>query len=267
MKNDALIKRLRLPLAILLFVYGGFRVLNQLLFLVDGYGNVLVSSLLCLCYTAADVALGYFALVSDKPERRRAVRPVWFVPAAACAVGTVISWISDIAGGYVEFMLGSGEIVSLLMNVVWAVFKIVAIVLMTGWLIGGTGEEEAPAEAARTETGTERDMSCGLVKHTLLLLFTFGVWNLIWIYRMTGYLNRVPGEEPRSPVTKLLLCMFVPFYSIYWTYKSAQRVDKLANDKKIHSDLATPCLVLSIFVGIVPPILMQDRVNAILACG
>lgn len=102
-----------------------------------------------------------------------------------------------------------------------------------------------------------------MVKHVLLLLFTFGIWYYIWIYRTTRYLNQVEDEPPRNPTTKLLLCMFVPFYAIYWIYKSAQRLDKLSISRGIPSDLSTLCLILAIFVGIIPPILMQDKINAL----
>ena len=108
---------------------------------------------------------------------------------------------------------------------------------------------------------------CSLVKHILLLIFTFGIWYLIWIYRTTEYLNEVKGEEYRNPTTKLLLCMFVPFYSIYWVYKSAQRIDKLAAEYGVQSDISTLCLILALFTGIIPPILMQDKINAILLAG
>ncbi|MCI8283868.1 MAG: hypothetical protein HFE90_01180 [Firmicutes bacterium] len=57
--------------------------------------------------------------------------------------------------------------------------------------------------------------------------------------------------------------MFVPFYSIYWIYKSAQRVDKLARINGISSDLTTLCLVFAIFIGIIPPIILQDKINSI----
>lgn len=103
----------------------------------------------------------------------------------------------------------------------------------------------------------------GLFAHVLLLLFTCGVWQLIWIYRTTRYLNCVPGEDYRSPGAKLLLCMFVPFYSIYWVYKSAQRIDKLAMTVDVISDLTVVCLILEIFVPLIPPILMQDKINKI----
>ncbi len=58
--------------------------------------------------------------------------------------------------------------------------------------------------------------------------------------------------------------MLVPFYSIYWTYKSAQRIDTIAKSANIVSDLATPCFILAFLVPIVPPILMQDKINKII---
>ena len=113
-------------------------------------------------------------------------------------------------------------------------------------------------------TAGDSSVNISLVSHVLLLLLTFGIWQLIWIYRTTRYLNCLPDEEYRNPATKLLLCMFVPFYSTYWVYKSAQRIDKLAAAADVVSDLAVVCLILEIFVPLVPPILMQDKINKIL---
>lgn len=107
------------------------------------------------------------------------------------------------------------------------------------------------------------EIYCGMAKHVLLLLFTFGIWYYMWIYRMTGYTNAAENEEYRNPTKKLLLCLFIPFYIIYWTYKTAQRVDKMAAAKGISSDMATLCLILAIFVPIIPPILLQDKMNNI----
>ncbi|MBQ4094281.1 MAG: DUF4234 domain-containing protein [Oscillospiraceae bacterium] len=126
--------------------------------------------------------------------------------------------------------------------------------------VGATVSGSTPTYTPAAEEGY-----CGMAKHILLMLFTFGVWICIWIYRTTRYLNCVKDEEQRDPTSKLLLCMFVPFYYIYWTYKSAQRIDKLAAQKGIGSDITTLCLVLSFFVGIVPPIIMQDKMNAIVS--
>lgn len=58
--------------------------------------------------------------------------------------------------------------------------------------------------------------------------------------------------------------MFVPFYSIYWVYISAQRIDKLAKRNSHESDISTLCLILAIFVAFVAPILMQDKINKII---
>ena len=110
----------------------------------------------------------------------------------------------------------------------------------------------------------DQSFKFGLAAHVLLLLFVGGIWRCIWIYRTTRYLNCLPDEEYRNPGTKLLLCMFVPFYSIYWVYKSAQRIDKLAAQSGVVSDLAVVCLILEIFIPLIPPILMQDKINKIL---
>ena len=102
-----------------------------------------------------------------------------------------------------------------------------------------------------------------LVTHGLLLIFTFGIWEFIWIYRTTQLLNCVQDEPPRNPTTKLLLCIFVPFYIIYWVYKHARYIDSLAASKGIWSDLSTVCLVMMFFVPIVSLVLMQDKLNNI----
>ena len=55
---------------------------------------------------------------------------------------------------------------------------------------------------------------CGLGKHILLCLFTFGIWYLIWTYRTTKFLNKAPNAVQYNPTSKLLLCMFVPQKSV-----------------------------------------------------
>ena len=89
-----------------------------------------------------------------------------------------------------------------------------------------------------------------MVAHVLLLLFTLGIYCLIWIYKTTKYTNS--KGEYRSPGSQLLLCMFIPFYFIYWTYKTAQLID---------SENTTLHIVLAIFVPIIPPIMLQDKIN------
>lgn len=135
----------------------------------------------------------------------------------------------------------------------------------TGFTQQKTQGQQASASSTNytPQNGTEPEGYCGLIKHVLLLLFTFSIWYFIWIYRTTKYLNRTPNMEQRDPVAQLLLCMFVPFYSIYWFYKTAQRLDALSQSKNIPSDLSTICLILAIFVAIVAAILIQDKINSL----
>ena len=60
-----------------------------------------------------------------------------------------------------------------------------------------------------------------------------------------------------------LLCVFVPFYGIYWTYKTAGKIDRMACDEGIYSELGAACLLLAFLIPIVPPILMQSKINEI----
>lgn len=158
---------------------------------------------------------------------------------------------------------------------VWIILETAAVLLSMMWVVYPDGVPNTPKPAVNNAVSNNRTfapvaadgMYCGLVKHILLLLFTFGIWFLIWIYRVTGYTNNVKDEEERNPTTKLLLCIFVPFYQIYWIYKTAQRIDKMAAAKGLHSDLSTLCLILAIFVPIIPPILMQEKLNSIATGG
>ena len=104
---------------------------------------------------------------------------------------------------------------------------------------------------------------CDITKHILLLLFTFGIWFLIWIYRTTEYLNHSSKADRYNSASQLLLCMFVPFYTIFWFYKQGQRTDSLAKSMNIDSDIGNICLITGIFIPFVAAILIQDKINAI----
>lgn len=203
---------------------------------------------------------------------KETVQGLWVLPAVCIIVSFVLSNIVNIIVrrryGMYRITTGAGILTTILLTV--------GFYLVARWLVNPSSvvkkaEQQKSTVAGNSSVSTNTVCTdliyCSLVKHILLLLFTCGVWMYIWIYRLTGYLNCVEDEEYRNPTTKLLLCMFVPFYSIYWTYKSAIRIDKLARRKGMQSDLSTLCLILAIFVPIIPPILMQDKVNAIVVPG
>ena len=136
--------------------------------------------------------------------------------------------------------------------------------LAIGYWLAHPSESEIEKFAIRSYNNSEDvEFYVSMGKHIALMLLTGGIWLMIWVYKATIYTNRAKNEEERSPVACLLLSIFVPFYMIYWIYKTAQRIDSMAKEKQIHSDLATTCLILSFFIGIVPPILMQDKINQI----
>lgn len=192
------------------------------------------------------------------PQLREQMKKLWFIPPAVVALATVLS------NGSIGFVGFLGLLATCATCATCAGMFLAAM-----WVAYPEGLPQqtvsASAETGSTTTTPAPEVYCGLVKHILLLLFTCGIWLYIWIYRVTGYTNNVQGEENRNPTNKLLLCLFVPFYVIYWMYKTAQRLDKMAAAKNIPSDLSTLCLILAIFVPIIPPILMQDKLNAIVA--
>lgn len=188
-------------------------------------------------------------------ESKELAKRFFFIPAVITAVIALLVWLLSWGGSPLSVLF---EAAGMFFAGMWAV---------DGIEVQKTATPLAKNESVAYGATTEDRAYCGLVKHILLLIFTFGIWYFIWIYRMTGYLNQVKDEPERNPSTKLLLCLFVPFYSIYWVYKSAQRIDKLAALKGVRSDLSTICLILAIFIGIIPPILMQDKINEIITAG
>ncbi len=192
-------------------------------------------------------------ILSDKVDKK-ILKYIWFVPAVIWLLNTIIDYAS-VEDVYFSF----------------SSFVQYLVILLSYLAIGFWGSDIYAPKVRVYENGTytsselvsNADGYCDLLTHILLLLFTFGIWQYIWIYKTTSYLNNTPNEEHRNPTTKLLLCMFVPFYYIYWTYKSAQRIDKLAISKGQQSDISALCLILSIFISVVPPIIMQDKINNI----
>ena len=197
------------------------------------------------------------------PQLREVGKKIWFVPAILFGINVLYS-IYCLFGYfhimYMKFFVSSIiRTMAVLLSVMWVAYP--------DGLPNSTPKKETSNKNANAYFPAGDEMYCGLVKHILLLLFTFGIWLLIWIYHVTGYTNCVKDEEERNPTTKLLLCMFVPFYQIYWTYKTAQRIDKMALAKGLQSEMPTLCLILAIFVPIIPPILMQDKLNNIATAG
>lgn len=184
---------------------------------------------------------------------RNNIKNVFIIMVISDAVLKVVLDIINVwTNPYVEFTNAWIEIINYILHPI-------SMLLIGLWIYN-----PIKSEKKNTDSNISSDYYVSLGKHICLLIFTFGIWQMIWIYKQTQFTNNANGEEERNPTTKLLLYLFIPFYSIYWTYKTAQRIDIIAEDNGCNSELSTVCLILAIFVGIVPPILMQDKVNEII---
>ncbi len=189
-------------------------------------------------------------------------KKIWFIPMSVKILGCII----DIYELH-NFKVLYGDVYFHYVEFIYIVLDILFFAFAALWLINpySADEQKSPESVSDTSPSVECGAeNCGMIKHILLLLFTFGIWNYIWIYRTTKFLNNTPGVKYNSPTSKLLLCMFVPFYQIYWLYSQGQRIDTFSKSKRINNtDIATVCLLLGFFMPNIAFVLMQDRINAI----
>lgn len=106
-------------------------------------------------------------------------------------------------------------------------------------------------------------MYVNMIKHILLLTFTFGIYNFIWIYRTTENLNGTNEAKNQNGANQLLLCGFVPFYQIYWFYTQAKRLENKMRANNINgASFKVTVLILAIFLPFVgAAILLQSKMN------
>ena len=99
--------------------------------------------------------------------------------------------------------------------------------------------------------------------HIILLLLMPIFYKTCWVFRSTRVMNRVSDEPKRNAFLQMLLCFIVPFYSLYWTYSTARRGDVVVAKRGVPSNTAALCLILQLFLPIVPPMIIQDKINQI----
>lgn len=238
-------------------------------FQVVGILNLIAN--VCLC------VICFLSLVQKNDNKLKFVKWIWFIPAIIVAVSFIICYNGSdffVHTEYDEYGL-SFSIISPLFSSLRLLYldltfypymlldwiPYILMYLFVGmWIVN-------PYVKPKSDKTVSAYGYCSMLKHVLLLLFTIGIWQFIWTYRTTSFLNQSKDEEYRDPATKLLLCIFVPFYYIYWTYKSAQRIDRLASKKQISSDISTLCLIMAIVFPLVAYIVMQDKINSIVTAN
>lgn len=104
-----------------------------------------------------------------------------------------------------------------------------------------------------------------LVKMFLLGFVTLGIYWLYWVYKVTELSNKVTTLPERSPVGQMLLCLFVPFYEIYWYYQTSKRVDVMMASVGRPVDSGVLSILLVFFAGFpIAALVMQDKINTVL---
>lgn len=224
-------------------------------------------------------AITLFAVVlvfNVSTTMKELLKKIWFIPGLLGFVQIVFSVIVQflemgrrISGFYVTYYWMYSVGMRVFINIIINSFVLIGLLLLGRWFAYplGKGKKILVTNADGTTSyetvyASEEDGYISMAMHVLLLIFFGGIWQYIWIYRTTKHLNCVKDEQYRNPTTKLLLCMFIPFYYIYWIYVSAKRIDKLAREKGLQSDIATLSLLMQFILPIVSPILMQDKINA-----
>ena len=203
------------------------------------------------------LAYGFLTVLSFFSHQKGGalIKKLWFLPAIlilgnpiSSIVGYLLNDTLTIGFGFLGF---TGQMI--LLPLLYVSFMICA-----GLAFKSTcpEDEEVPDGSKQKQEGYY-----DLVQHALLLLFTFGIWELIWIYRTTKFLNNAPDQEERNPTTKLLLCMCVPFYYVYWIYRSCKILDAWGKEKQDDEEITLIAFILSFFVRIVSLILMQNKIN------
>ena len=211
-----------------------------------------------LLYFAVYAYIGFMGLVEFTNVFKSLVnlktKKIWFIPAVVLIALFIYYLVSD---GFI-------------MNVTYYIDDICNIcgIAAACFYIAYAKDIAKEKKSSSSSDVSDSDGYCNMAKHILLCLFTFGIWIYIWIYRTTRYLNKAPNAPQYTPVNKLLLCMFVPFYTIYWLYKHGQKIDMMYKERNLgNSEIATLCLILGIFFPLAAYIIMQDKINNLCTSG
>ena len=116
--------------------------------------------------------------------------------------------------------------------------------------------------------GTTRNPVLTLV----LILLTFGIYYLYFIYVVSEETQEFLGEREVSPGVEVLLSVLTcGLYNIYWDYKMGKRVAEMSERVGLPAtDNAVLYLILDLVgfggfggLGLINPILQQDSLNRV----
>lgn len=244
----------------------------------------------------AAAALAYFFGIFGAHQFYLGNRKQGIVRAAIFAVAFVLLWIcqgigmavlplvAQIAGGLIGpvgialVLLNAATLLAFLAiafgtgaKLVFTVIAAVLIVALMVWnyvdLLRILLNKLLPADGS--EYAGERENQSYLFASSLgtlvaLTLFTSGVYGWIWLYRLIRSVRMV-CEEEGGAVVEFLLCMLVPFYSVYWYCTRGRRLAEAA--RSYGYAVEDQSIVLAVFAlfgfGLINLCLVQDNINRI----
>ena len=234
--------------SVALLLFNSSQAFSLIVTLIDTIATVAMLYAMILYLTSSVFDIDYIRSI------KRALKIIFVICYALC----VIIFITNTVNNIIAQVSFADITPYILVQILW--FAGIASLWM--WIFDHEREatEDRYSEYDKSLTSDDKNY-ISLGKHILLTLFTFGIWRLIWIYKTTDYTNLAEYEDYRSPARCLALNIFIPFYSIYWTYKTAKRIDKIAGLTKKGSTIALPCLILSLGSPIALCTVMQHKIN------
>ena len=113
-------------------------------------------------------------------------------------------------------------------------------------------------------------ISGDLTRHIFMLVFLGGLWLYPWVYKTAAALREATKRETgyyTSPTAQLLLFIFIPFYSIYWFYKTASTLKLYAYRYGNKSAVVGLCTFIAFLTNIIPATIIQMEIERLVeAC-
>ena len=139
------------------------------------------------------------------------------------------------------------------------------VVVFTSTVIIYDNTDKIEANSERNMLGSDEQNGYHSIALLIVLcIFTLCIYNYLWIYRTTKLLdNKLKNSD--STTVQLLLCIFIPFYIIYWVYKTCKNIEEcLYRQNNRESNISVIGMVLTLFgLFLIAAAMMQDQINKI----
>ena len=177
--------------------------------------------------------------------------------------GRAMSWVAFVP--FVLFLLGCIAIAEEGIGPTWAcaVFSLPAMIAVEHGQMKknvNAGDGELCFGAMYRAPALERS----LPMHIFLCVITCGIYELIWVYHVSKYLNDRMPWDARNPVGSAWLCL-LPFYRVYWTYRQALRMESLLQEKGEWTEaLAIVSFIAALLCPLLSSVLLQNKIATLL---